>query len=224
LFRQRIVLHDRLPDGMKRRRLLVQASPIDFYFDFASPYGYLASLRIDDLAARYGRTVRWRPMMLGAAMKVTGAQPLMNIPLRADYARRDLVRFARILGVPFTFPPTMPIVSLAAARAFYWLEEDDPVLAHRFAKAAYEAHFGRGEDIGDASRVAAVAATLGIDPDALVDAVARPEIKARLKAETDAAIARGVFGSPFLFVDDEPFWGVDRLDHLEIRLKEDAGR
>ncbi|HET8726944.1 MAG TPA: 2-hydroxychromene-2-carboxylate isomerase [Alphaproteobacteria bacterium] len=199
--------------------MAIDHAPIDFYFDFASPYAYLASARIDDLAARYDRTVRWRPMMLGPAMKVTGGRPLAEIPMRGAYLRHDVPRFASLLGVPFKMPPVMPVLSLAAARAFYWLEEDRPGLAHSLARRIFDAHFGRGEDIGRPEQIAAIASPLGIDGAALIAAVQNPRIKDRLKAETDAAIARGVFGAPFIFVDGEPFWGADRLDHVEVWLQ-----
>ena len=193
--------------------------PIAFYFDFASPYGYLASTKIDALAGKHGRSVDWRPIMLGAAMKVTGGRPLVQIPLRDDYSRRDMPRFGRYLGVPFEFPPTMPILTLAAARAYYWCRDGDPDLAHRLAKALCHAHFGEGRDIAQPEQVAQVAATLDIDPQALQEAIQTPEIKERLKAETSAALEAGVFGSPFFIVDGEPFWGADRLDQLDRWLE-----
>jgi len=193
-------------------------APIDFYFDFASPYGYLASTRIDDLAARYGRTVEWRPILLGPAFSRSGARPLMTQPVRGDYARRDLPRFARFLGVPFAFPPIMPIATLAAARAVYWLRDGDPALAHRLAKALFHAHFGEGRDIQQPGQVAEVAALLGIDGEALRAGIGLRAVKDRLRAETEQSLARGVFGAPFLFVDEEPFWGADRLDQVEAWL------
>ena len=189
--------------------------PIAFYFDFASPYGYLASTQIDALAEKHDRTVDWRPIMLGAAMKVTGARPLVQIPMRDDYSRHDMPRFARYLGVPFAFPPVMPILTLAAARAYYWCRDEDPELAHRLAKTLYQAHFGEGKDIAQPEQVAEIAATLDIDPQALQAAIQTPEIKERLKTETAAALEAGVFGSPFFLVDGEPFWGADRLEQLD---------
>lgn len=193
--------------------------PIAFYFDFASPYGYLASTRIDALAEKHGRSVDWRPIMLGAAMKVTGGRPLVQIPLRDDYSYRDMPRFARYLGVPFEFPPTMPILTLAASRAYYWCRDSDPDLARNLAKTLCHAHFGEGRDIAQPEQVAEVAATLDIDPQALQEAIQTPEIKDRLKAETAAALEIGVFGSPFFVVDGEPFWGADRLDQLDRWLE-----
>ena len=193
---------------------------IDFYFEFASPYGYLASTQIDRIGARHGREVRWLPIMLGAAFKKTGAQPLMHTPLKGEYMMQDLPRFARLLGVPFTAPPVMPANSLAASRAMLWLEADDPELAKRLAKAVLAAHWGEGRDIGSPEQVAEIAKErVGIEQGALLAAVADPAIKQHLRDQTEAAIGRGVFGSPFIFVGGEPFWGADRLDQVEAWLE-----
>jgi 2-hydroxychromene-2-carboxylate isomerase len=112
----------------------------------------------------------------------------------------------------------MPANSLAASRAYVWLEDDDPGLARRFAKAVFDAHWGEGRDIGPPEQVAGIAAPCGIEPAALLAAVADPAIKQRLKDATDAAVRRGVFGSPFVLVDGEGFWGADRLDQVEAWL------
>jgi 2-hydroxychromene-2-carboxylate isomerase len=193
-------------------------APIDFYFEFASPYGYLASTQIDALAARHGRTVAWHPIMLGAAFKETGARPLMQTPLKGPYLMHDVPRFARLLGVPLTLPPVMPMNSLAASRACLWLEENDRELAKRLAQALFHAHWGEGHDLGQPEAVADVADLLGIERAELLVAVADQRIKDRLKAQTQAAIERGVFGSPFIVVDGEPFWGADRLAQVEAWL------
>ncbi len=190
-------------------------APLDFYFEFASPYGYLASLRIDAIAAAHGREVTWRPIMLGAALKLTGSLPNVQAPLKREYLLRDVPRFARLLDAPLVFPPVLPMNSLAASRAYWWLFEQDEDLAKGLAQAIYHAHWGEGRDLSAPEAVAEVAATLGIDRGELLAAVQDPRIKARLKEETDRSIARGVFGSPFVFVDDEPFWGADRLDQVE---------
>jgi 2-hydroxychromene-2-carboxylate isomerase len=191
------------------------APPIDFYFEFASPYGYLASTRIEAIAGRHGREVAWHPIMLGAAFKLTGAQPLMHTPLKGDYMLRDLPRFARLLGVPFVAPPVMPANSLAASRACTWLEQNDPKKAKALAQAVFHAHWGDGRDIARPDDIANIAAPLGIERAVLLAAVADPAIKERLKQATEAAIERGVFGSPFVLLDGEPFWGADRLDQVE---------
>jgi 2-hydroxychromene-2-carboxylate isomerase len=190
-------------------------APLDFWFDFASPYGYLASTRIDDLAARHGRTVRWRPILLGAVFKVSGMKPVMEQPLRGDYLAHDVPRFARLLGVPLTMPARIPLNALAACRGYWWLEPSDPAKARALAKAVYHAHWGEGRDVTTPEQVAEVAAPLGISADDLIAGVREPLVKDRLRAETDEAIRLGVFGAPFFMVDGEPFWGADRLDQID---------
>jgi 2-hydroxychromene-2-carboxylate isomerase len=195
------------------------SAPLDFYFEFASPYGYLASTQIDALAARHGRTVVWRPIMLGAAFKQTGARPLMQTPLKGPYLLHDVPRFARLLGVPLRLPPVMPMNSLAASRACVWIAEHDAERAKRLAGALFHAHWGEGKDLAAPEAVANVAGGLGVVRNDLLAAVAEPRIKDLLKEQTQAAIERGVFGSPFVFVDGEPFWGVDRLPQVDAWLR-----
>ena len=190
-------------------------APLDFYFEFASPYGYLASLRVDAIAAAHGREVAWRPIMLGAAMRLTGGGPNMSLPLKGPYLLHDAPRFARLLGVPLKIPPVMPANSLAASRAYWWLEAQDADMAKGFAQAAYHAHWADGRDISTAEQLAEIGENLGLAAGELIAATRDPAIKAKLKEETDRSIERGVFGSPFIFVDGEPFWGADRLDQVE---------
>ena len=192
------------------------SAPIEFWFDFSSPYGYLASHRIEALAAKHGRAVDWRPMLLGVAFKQSGQAPLTQIPLKGDYSRRDFERSARFLGVTdFRMPSTFPIPSQAPARIVLWAKARDPALAARVAKALYRAYFVEGLDISNADVAADVAAREGVERAGARAAVDDPAIKDALKREVDGAIARGVFGSPFVFVDGEPFWGVDRFDQID---------
>ena len=193
-------------------------SPIEFYFDFASPYAYLAATQIDALAARYDRTVAWKPVLLGAILKHTGGQPNRAIPLRGPYMERDAPRFAAYLGVPFTAPAQWPIAALAPARAVWWLADADPARAHGLARALFDAHWGRGEDIAAPEAVIRIAAGLGVPEAETSAAIQRQEVKDRLRAETEAAAAQGVFGVPFFRVDGEGFWGSDRLEQIAWRL------
>lgn len=196
------------------------AASIDFYFDFASPYGYFASHRIDELAAKYGRAVAWRPFLLGAAFKLTGAKPLsQQSPIRADYFAHDWERLARRFKVPFRIPEGFPHAAVASSRAFYWLDDRDPTMAKAFARRIYGAYFGEGRDFTSAEMVAGEAAALGVDRTELLPALQDPAVKDRLKREVDAAIGRGVFGSPSFFVDGEMFWGHDRLEEVEEWLE-----
>ena len=188
---------------------------IDFYFDFYSPYGYLASLRIDEIAARHGCRVNWKPFMLGATFSITGHQPLTNTPMMSEYALLDMERSARLQTANFRMPDDFPKAALSCSRAFYYLLDEQPEEAVALAKAIYNAIFGEGRDGTNIDLIAELASNIGIDAKALVPALQDPAIKDRLKAETQAAIDRGVFGSPFIFVGEEPFWGNDRLDQLD---------
>ena len=195
------------------------ANPIDFYFDFSSPYGYLASTRIDALAARHGRSVVWRPHLLGAVFKINGQQPLASIPLKGNYTAHDLARSARLLKVPFKLPSKFPIGTPTPSRAFYWVHDREPALAKRLAQALYSAYFAQDRDISSPEATVAIATKVGVDKAELEQALNDPAVKDRLRAEVDAAIARGVFGSPYFVVDGEPFWGSDRLDQLDKWLE-----
>ncbi len=189
--------------------------PITFWFDFSSPYSYLASERIDELAAKHGRKVKWRPMMLGAAFKASNMPLLITIPLKGEYSKRDFDRSARFLGIPYKFPPKFPIATLAAARGYYWLHGQDCAKAREFAHAVFRAYWVDSRDISELPVVLDIVGQLGIDRDAFAAAIATPEIKDRLKQETDAAIAQGMFGAPYFMVDGEPFWGADRLPQID---------
>ena len=196
-----------------------ETQPIEFFFDFSSPYGYLASCQIEHVAEKHGRKVLWRPYLMGAAMKVTGRQPLVVQPMVADYTRIDLPRSARRAGVKFSLPSPFPVATVAACRAYYWLLEQDEETAKSLAQALYVAYFVEGRNIGEPDTVLDVASALGVDREALSAALKDPEVKSKLKHVTDDAIARGIFGSPFFIVDGEPFWGNDHLREVDEWLE-----
>jgi 2-hydroxychromene-2-carboxylate isomerase len=191
------------------------AKTIDFYFDFSSPYGYFASCKIDALAAKHGREANWRPFLLGAAFKTTGGQPLPSIPMKGPYHVRDMARTARYLGVEFRHPSVFPIASVAPTRAFYWLNARDAKRAKGLASALYRAYFVDGRDISRAEETVAVSAKFGLDAEQVRAGINDPAIKDATRAEVDKAIALGAFGSPYIVVDGEPFWGSDRLDQVD---------
>lgn len=192
------------------------AAPLEFYFDFASPYGYIAAQRIDALAQKHGRGVDWRPMLLGAVFKVAGTQPLTDYPLKGQYSTYDFKRSAREHGITFNMPSKFPLGTVGACRGTYWLKQTDPGKAVPFLKAVYAAYFVENRDISSNDVLADIAASLGVDRTAFLAGIEQPEIKARLREVTEDAIQkRGVFGSPFTFVDGEPFWGADRLDQID---------
>ena len=193
-------------------------APLEFYFDFSSPYGYLAAERIDELAAKYGRKVKWRPVLLGVVFKATGAAPLTTVPIKGAYSMLDFGRSARFMGIPYQQPSRFPLPTQVAARAYYVLHDQDCAMARAFAKAVYRALFVEDRDISNPEVVMEIAAAVGADREAVAEAVEMPEIKERLKNEVAAAIEKGVFGSPYIVCDGEPFFGADRLPQLEARL------
>ncbi|MFN3461118.1 MAG: 2-hydroxychromene-2-carboxylate isomerase [Oceanibaculum sp.] len=189
--------------------------PVEFYFDFSSPYAYLASLRIDEVAKLYERAVVWKPVLLGVVFKTTGNVPLLDQPLKGDYVKRDLARTARLLGADFRLPGSFPFAAVAPSRLFYWLAQDDPARANAYAKAVFSTAFQEAVAVNSPDAAADVAAKLGIDRGAALAACQDPEIKEKLRLANEAAVAAGVCGAPYFIVEGEPFWGNDRLDHLE---------
>jgi 2-hydroxychromene-2-carboxylate isomerase len=193
-------------------------TPLWFYFDFISPFGYLASLRVDALAARYRREARWQAMLIGVSvMKVMGLKPVPQTPLKGPYTRRDLLRYARRHGISlardFDAPPPYPI---PGARAFHWLDSADPVVAKSFARALFAAYWQQGRDIGSVAEVARIGEGVGVEGAELVAAIASGgEGDVLLRSAVDRSLALGVFGSPFFIVDGEPFFGLEKLPVVE---------
>ena len=191
----------------------VVKSPIDFYFDFISGYGYFASLEIDALAARHGRSVNWHCMLLGVSvMKVMGLKPLLETPLKGDYVRRDFARHSRRCGLALARDVGDPMMDpRPAARAFCWVKRHHHDRHGAFARAAFDRYWRVGRDLSIAEELVALAAPLDIEPDALAGGIDSDEARTDLRNAVAASLDRGVFGSPFFIVDDEPFWGSDRL-------------
>jgi 2-hydroxychromene-2-carboxylate isomerase len=195
-------------------------SPVQFYFDFSSPYAYLAAMRIDQLAAKYGREVEWHPILLGIVFKTTGTGPLVTLPLKGPYARHDLVRSARFHQIPFIIPTVFPIATQNAARAMLWIQQQHgKAVAKQFAIAALQAYFVDDITIGDIEPVVQIAVQCGLDPELVAAGLQQQDIKDQLRFNVDAAIERGIFGAPYIVIDDEPFWGFDRFDQIEATLK-----
>jgi 2-hydroxychromene-2-carboxylate isomerase len=195
------------------------ASPIEFYFDFSSPYGYIASERIDALAAKHAREVTWRPFLLGAVFKTTGGAPLFSIPLKGTYSARDMARTAKFHGIAYRRPSVFPIATVSPCRAFYWQDERDPKRAKALAHALYRAYFVEDTDISSVEATVGVCAKLGLNAEEARAALADQTIKDRLRTEVDRALALGAFGSPYIIIDGEPFWGSDRLDQVDRWLQ-----
>lgn len=205
------------------------AAPIDFYFDLISPFGYLGSIMIERLAAKHGRRVAWKPLLLGVTvMNVMGLKPLPKTPLKGPYLRHDATRLAEFFDIPFRYHGHDNINSLAGLRAFVHIAERDAETATELMRRLFAALWTKGRDITPVDVVCNEAVKLGLDADDIREAVQRAEVKQRLHRAVDDAISRGVFGTPFFIVDGEPVWGVDRFWMMEHwlthhRWRQDTG-
>lgn len=192
-------------------------SPVHFHFDFISPYGYFASLRVEALAQRHGRAVEWHPMLLGVSvLKVMGLKPLLDTPLKGPYTERDVLRYAREHGLQMARSPSDPMMNpLPCARAQAWVRQHRPTHAGALALAIYSSYWGEGKDLSYPDALRALDLPAGLSGDEVAVAAASEEASTLLKAEVNAAIEAGIFGSPTLVVDGEPFWGVDKLEQVD---------
>ncbi len=192
---------------------------IEFYFDFSSPYSFIASEWVAALAARHGRTVDWHAILLGATFQAAELKSPVSYPIKREYSLRDFERSARFAGVPLQMPAKFPISTQNAARIFWWLKAQDPQRAIDWAHHGLRAYFARGVDLSDPVALKALAAEFGIEPTLAEGVWNDPQWKGALKNANDAAIATGVFGAPFFVVDGEPFWGNDRRAQIERWLE-----
>jgi len=186
---------------------------LDFWFEFASTYSYPAAMRIGPLAQVRGVTVRWRPFLLGPLFKANGwtTSPFNIYPAKGRYMWRDLARICGGLGLPFAEPPDFPQNTLLPARvALVALAQD---WGEDFCRAVYRAEFGGGRNIGEQPVVSDILKALGQDANAVFALAQSDENKTALRAQTEEAAARGIFGAPsFVTGDGELFWGNDRLE------------
>ncbi len=193
------------------------ARAIDFYFDFISPFGFFASLRIDDLAAKYGFTANWHSMLIGVSVvKVMGMKPLLDVPLKGPYIERDGRRYARRHGIALARDlGTLPCDPRPAGRAFNWLKQHRPDAARPFAQHAFAAYWLHDRDISAAPVLAEIVREIGLDEPQIDTGIASEEAGRLLRGNVEASLSRGVFGSPFFIVGDEPFFGVEKMELLE---------
>jgi 2-hydroxychromene-2-carboxylate isomerase len=188
------------------------ASSIEFWFEFASTYSYLAAAEIAEKARAANVEVTWRPFLLGPIFANQGwsDSPFNLYPAKGAYMWRDLERLCEKKGIAWRRPSVFPRNGLLAARVAVALEGNDALPA--FALAVYRANFSLDLDISDESVLAGLLRDLSLNDEELLRRVNDDEIRTRLRSHTDEAIRRGVFGAPSYFVGDELFWGGDRLD------------
>ncbi len=191
--------------------------PIDFYFDFISPYGYAAAARIDALGEKHGRAVRWRTFnMRSVNANVLGMdRPLFLLPLKGPYFIQDVPRTLKYFDLPYNPGSVVDFNPVAALRAFWFLSDQNEHQAKAFAWRVMQVFFAEKTVPNQPEAVAALGAEIGADRNAVLAYLASPEAKTRLKAETENAVAVGVWGTPTFKVDDQLFWGCDRMQMLD---------
>ena len=191
---------------------------VEYFFDVGSPTAYLAWTQLPKIAAETGATIAWRPMLLGGVFKATGNASPVTVPAKGRWLNDDIARWARRYGVPFAFNPHFPINTLTLMRGATGLQMRRPGDLPRYLDVVERAMWEAPKDLGDAAVLAATLAAAGFDADEFAALVADPEVKAKLIATTEEAVARGVFGAPTFFVGDAMFFGQDRLDFVREAL------
>lgn len=192
-------------------------SQVDFYYDFVSPYAYLASTQIEEICKRHGASVRSKPFLLGAVFQATGNSSPITNPAKAAYMTKDLDRWRAFYGIEGGMPSNFPINTVKSLRAA--LAADQQGAQVPFAHAMYRAYWVDDRDISDDAVIADVADGVGLDGAAIVAATAAGAIKQQLRDNTEAAVAAGAFGAPCFVYRGELYWGNDRLQLLEWALQ-----
>ncbi|WP_053146305.1 2-hydroxychromene-2-carboxylate isomerase [Pseudomonas sp. P97.38] len=191
---------------------------VEFYFDLGSPTTYLAYTQLPTLCAETGSQLIYRPMLLGGVFKATGNASPVTIPAKGPYLFKDLKRFADRYGVPFRLNPYFPINTLLLMRAVTGMQLHRPERFETFLDCLFRALWVEARNLNDQATVAAVLEEGGFDPEYVLALTANDQVKQALKTATEAAIERGVFGAPSMFVDDELYFGQDRLDFVREAL------
>jgi 2-hydroxychromene-2-carboxylate isomerase len=194
-----------------------KAAAIGFYFDFISPFGYFASLRVDDLARRHGRTVDWYAIRLGVTvLRIMGLKPLLETPLKGPYLAREAGRYARHHKLQMKRAiASRPMDPRPCARAFYWFKAHRPGTEAGLAAALLHAYWAEGLELGTPQAAADAAARAGFGREDVLAAIADEESRTLLRDNVEAAVARGIFGSPTVVIDGEPFWGVQSFEEAD---------
>jgi 2-hydroxychromene-2-carboxylate isomerase len=194
------------------------AKQIEFYFDVGSPYSYLAYHQLPKIARAHNAQIVWRPILLGGIFHATATSTPASVPLKDAHLDVDLQRWARHFDIPFTPNPDFPINTLHLMRGAIAMQMRGAAEFQRYLAAVFGAMFEQPRNLNDPEQVATVLTAAGIDAPALLAQTQDGQVKAKLKADTEQAVARGVFGAPTFFVGADMFWGQDRLHFVEQAL------
>lgn len=185
---------------------------LEFYFDYVSPYSYLANSQLAALDAE----IVYRPILLGALMNNVGNKPPATLKPRGKYLFRDVQRWADHYGIPYRMNPVFPVNTIKALRVALVVQEEGKL--HALHQAMFDAVWAHGLDVNDDKVLSDIISAAGLPPDAVMARIGTDDIKAKLRANTDEAQARGAFGAPTFFVGEEMFFGNDRMHFVRAAL------
>lgn len=191
---------------------------VEFYFDFGSPTSYLAYTQLPGICAETGAKLVYRPVLLGGVFQATGNASPIAIPAKGRYTMIDMLRFARRYSVSLKMNPHFPINTLTLMRAATGIQMRQPERFEALLACVFKGMWVDALNLGDPAVLGPLLAEAGFDPQTLLALTAEQEVKDALKANTEAAIKRGMFGAPTMFVGDEMFFGQDRLDFVREAL------
>ncbi|MDP2817287.1 MAG: 2-hydroxychromene-2-carboxylate isomerase [Polaromonas sp.] len=194
------------------------AKTVDFFFDVGSPAAYLAWTQLPHLCRQAGGQIDYKPFLLGGVFQATGNHSPATVPAKGKYMMEDLARFADRYGVPFHNNPYFPINTLMLMRAAVGVQSSEPLRFADYVDAAYRAIWVDQKNMNDPAVVGEVLAAAGFNPSAMLALTAEQAVKDKLKAITQEAVERGVFGAPTFFIDGTMYWGQDRLDFVREAL------
>jgi len=194
---------------------------LEFFFDVGSPASYLAWTQLPALCSASGATLVYRPMLLGGVFQATGNASPVSVPAKGAHMLVDLQRCAQRHGVPLKHNPHFPINTLTLMRAIAGVQLRMPARFQDLLRAVFTAIWVDERNLNDPAVAGRVLAGAGFDPAQIVALAGDADVKAALRATTEEAVARGVFGAPTMFVGSEMFFGQDRLDHVRDALASD---
>jgi 2-hydroxychromene-2-carboxylate isomerase len=192
--------------------------PLEFFFDFGSPASYLAWTQLPALCAEAGAELVWRPMLIGGVFQATGNASPASVPAKGRYVNIDLGRFAARYRVPLVINPFFPINTLMLMRGATGVQLRMPGRLEAYLRCVFDAMWVKPQNLNDPALTAAVLDAGGFDPAAILALSNEAEVKARLRATTEEAVARGAFGAPTMYVGEQMFFGQDRLDFVREAL------